>query len=262
MIVDVHHHYVDEGYYTEYVDFPARLIDAMDRRGWAWTCLSGIGPVYRNCENEDVAQAAQRFPDRIIGMGYLDVDRRKPGYVEELKAMGMRGLKIIGTLRRYDDDTYLHFYERAASHEMPILFHTGFLGGDPADRAQDVSSDRYRPMTLDRIARLFPDLPLIAAHMGTMIWFQEALAVTTHANVYGDTSGGPASMDASFYRMPVNDGINWDKMLFGTDSLPNDGHIPFGHLARLMDELQLPEATRSKVLGGTAARIFGLTDGA
>jgi predicted TIM-barrel fold metal-dependent hydrolase len=258
MIVDVHHHYADGAHYPDYRDFPAQLIEAMDARGWAWTCLNGLGPAYRNKGNRDVAEAVGRFPDRILGVGYADLDRETPGAVDDLKRMGMRGLKVIGTLRRYDDDDYLPFYERAAAHGLPILFHTGFLGGNPLSRRQDVSSDRYRPMTLDRIARLFPELTLIAAHLGTMTWFHEAVAVMNHPNVYGDTSGGPSSTPPDFYRVPLNDRLNWDRMLFGTDSLPYDGHIPFGELTGLMNALKLPAETQRGVLGETAARLFGL----
>jgi len=82
----------------------------------------------------------------------------------------------------------------------------------------------------------------------------------TQPNVYGDTSGGPGGAPPEFYRMPVNDGINWDKVVFGTDSLPNDGHITFESLTSLMESLVLPEGTRRNVLGETAARIFGLWD--
>jgi len=257
MIVDIHHHYVDPAHFTEYKDFPAELVAAMDRYGWDYVCLNGIGQAYHK-DNKDVARAVERFPNRLVGIGYLNVDLKKPGYVDELKRMGMRGLKVISTLKRYDDDAYLRFYERAARNNLPILFHTGFLGGEREERRRDESSDRYRPIMLDRIARLFPDLPLIGAHMGTIYWYHEALAVMCHANVYGDTSGGPSEMEPQFYRMPLNNRINWNKVMFGSDSLPNDGHIPFNNVKRLMRRLKLAAATQRRVLGETAARIFGL----
>ena len=260
MIVDAHHHYADESHYTEYRDFPARLIEAMDRYGWDRVCLSGVGAAFHNRGNGDVAEAVARFPDRLVGLGYVDLDVRKPGYVDEVACMGMRGLKIIATHKRYDDDAYLPFYERAAANGLPILFHTGFLGGDISSTPHDACSDNYRPIMLDRIARLFPDLPLIAAHMGTGTWFHEALAVMSHPNVYGDTSGGPSERSPEFFLTPPNDRLNWNKVIFGSDSLPNDGHIPFGKLKRLMAGLGLDQATRRGVLGETAARIFGLTD--
>ena len=260
VIVDVHHHHVDGKYYPGYEDFPAKLVAAMDRRGWTWTCLNGIGPRYHCLGNEDVVRTAERYPDRIVPIGFVDLDERPHTFIDDLKAMGMRGLKIIGTQKRYDHDDYLPFYERAAQHHLPILFHTGFLGGAVQPRPCDQSSDNYRPITLDRIARLFPELPLIAAHMGTMTWYHEAVAVMNHPNVYADTSGGPAAMEADFYRLPLNNRIDWRKVVFGTDSLPDDGHIPFGHLGRLMAELELDEATRRNILGETAARIFGLSE--
>ena len=260
MIVDAHHHYADGTYYTDYPDFPAQLVAAMDRYGWDKVCLNGLGAHYHNLGNKDVASAVARFPDKIIGIGHLDVDRDAPEQVEALRAMGMRGLKIIRTLKRYDDDAYLPFYRRAQAAGLPILFHTGFLGGDvKPGETEDVSSDRYRPITLDRLARLFPDLKMIAAHMGTGIWFHEALAVVNHhPNVYGDTSGGPSGQPPEFYRQAPYNQLNWNKMVFGSDSLPNDGHIPFNDLKRLMRALKLPAETQAGVLGNTAAAIFGI----
>ena len=114
MIVDVHQHYVDGSRYPGYEDYLARLIEAMDGNGCDRACLSGLGPRYWGAGNEEVARAVEQHPNRIVGMGHLDVDRQPPGQVDELKRMGMRGLKIIGTLKRYDDDAYLPFYERAA----------------------------------------------------------------------------------------------------------------------------------------------------
>jgi predicted TIM-barrel fold metal-dependent hydrolase len=258
MIVDVHHHYALESQYPEYTDLPADLVAAMDRRGWQWTCLNGLGPRFHNHDNAAVLKAVARFPDRLVGLGYLDPDRDPPEQVDKLADQGMRGLKVIGTLRRYDDESYLPFYARAAARGLPILFHTGFLGGEPTAGPEDVSSDRYRPITLDRIARLFPSLALIAAHLGTMTWFHEALAVMQHPNVYGDTSGGVCDIEPEFYRLPLNNRIRWEKLLFGTDSLPNDGHIPFEHTTRLLGELGVDAATRRLVLGETAARLFRL----
>ncbi len=258
MIVDVHHHYADGAVYTDYTDFPAQLVAAMDRNGFDKTCLNGLGPRSHNLTNRDVVAAIKRFPNRIIGMGYLDVDNDKPDQIDAFRAQGMRGLKVIGTLRRYDDDAYLPHYRRAEELGMPILFHTGFLGGPASSGPVDISSDRYRPITLDRIARLFPKLTMIAAHMGTTTWFGEAVWVMGHPNVYGDTSGGPSGLPPEFFRLPPNSWLNWNKVVFGSDSLPNDTHIPFNELQRLMEGLKLPAATRAAVLGGTAARLFGL----
>ena len=262
MIIDVHNHYSDGDYYTEYTDYPAQLIRAMDRNGWDKVCVNGLGKRWLNLSNSDTAKAIKQFPSRLIGMGFLEMDSVLPDQVERLRDMGMRGLKILGTLKRYDDDAYLPFYERAQAEAMPILFHTGILSGEALKGAavpKDISSDRYRPITLDRIARLFPDLNIIAAHMGTELWFNEAvLMMNTHRNVYGDTSGGPWGKPAAYYRNPYHQPLNWNKVVFGSDCLPNDGHIPFNQLKVLMNDLNLSPEIQAGVLGGHAAEMFGI----
>jgi len=135
----------------------------------------------------------------------------------------------------------------------------GFLGGMERP-PRDESSDNYRPITLDRIARLFPNNALIAAHMGTLHWFHEILAVTRHACVYADTSASAVGVDPAFYQLPLHNTFRWEKALFGTDSLPDDGHVPVERLTRLMDALAIPAATRAKIWGGTAARLFRVQD--
>ncbi len=48
MIIDVHHHYVDGNYYTDYCDFTRKLVATMERNSWNYTCLNAIGPHFRN----------------------------------------------------------------------------------------------------------------------------------------------------------------------------------------------------------------------
>ena len=91
----------------------------------------------------------------------------KPSIVDELGDMGFRGLKTIRPLENYDSKSYYPFYERAEARNMPILFHTGQLFRAPGSgsRAEDVSTARMMPWMLDPIARAFPKLTLIGAHL-------------------------------------------------------------------------------------------------
>ena len=52
---------------------------------------------------------------------------------------------------------------------MIILFHTGIVIRTNPDTPTDVSVDRMRVTTLDNIARRFPKLTMIAAHLGIPI---------------------------------------------------------------------------------------------
>jgi predicted TIM-barrel fold metal-dependent hydrolase len=105
---------------------------------------------------------------------------------------------------------------------MPILFHTGMVLVTPFDAEDDVCSDRMRPVKLDRVARRFPELKIVIAHMGYP-WFREAAAmIRYHRNVYADFSG--AVMGWRNRRAPeefLRD-MFWpgafDKIVFGTDT--------------------------------------------
>jgi len=260
MIIDAHHHYADESYYTDYHDYAADLVRAMDRYGWDWVCLNAykvpdLAPEFSN-DNRLVAEAVERYPRRIIGIGWIDMDKQTPAMIKHLHDMGMRGLKIIATLKRYDDDAYLPFYEEAAALSMPILFHTGQLGGTTLLKPMDVSSDRYRPITLDRLARLFPGLVIIGAHLG-LPWFEETLGMMDiHPNLYFDLTGRCSELSPEYYTLPRYSVIRWERLLFGSDSLANDGHIAFTQIKHLMNALAVDPQTQQKVLGETAAKIY------
>ena len=47
----------------------------------------------------------------------------------------------------------------------------------------------YRPITLDTIARHFPDLRMLCAHMGNPWWDEAFLVMWKHRNIYCDMSG-------------------------------------------------------------------------
>ena len=149
----------------------------------------------------DVAALAARFPDFFIPFGYVN-----PGHddgvavVREAAARGFKGVKFIYPAKPYDEDEYLPIYEEAAKAGMVCLFHTGVVIGTVGrggvhgidfQREWRVSSNYMRPAHLDRIARVFPEMSIIGAHVGGGAWYEEATAVTRwNANVYFDMSIG------------------------------------------------------------------------
>lgn len=102
---------------------------------------------------------------------------------------GFKGLKAINPLVAYDDPSCYCIYARAEDFSMPILFHTGIVVRKKNERSQNVSSARMRPIYLDTIARAFPDLKIIGAHLGNP-WYQEAAEVARwNPNVFFDLTG-------------------------------------------------------------------------
>ena len=233
--IDFHHHLLEE---TGYVD---NLIKEMDKLGIQKTCISGLGigkgrtdnTDYRKYnlrsmspDNDDVLAAIKKYPDRFIGMAYFKLGEDAPDAVAEFKKKGFLGLKINRTKKAYNDDCCMPVYAEAQRLNMPILFHTGIVLVTPFDGEDDVCSERMRPIKLDRVARRFPDLKIVIAHMGNP-WFAEAaMLLRIHKNVYADFTG--PSMGWRSRRTPDEflREMWWpyafEKIVFGTDTHYNE----------------------------------------
>jgi predicted TIM-barrel fold metal-dependent hydrolase len=185
--------------------------------------------------------------------------------------MGFHGIKVIRPTVDYDDDCAMPVYERCALLNMPVLFHLGIVAasrvGDPL---RDVSIDRMRPAHLDRIARKFPTLSLIGAHLGNP-WYDEAGEVARmHPNVYFDLTGSTMKKKSPEFLSEVfwwakneqygkmGDKHPYEKIVFGTDvsldlmeDVLNDYRAFFHHVNMSFEHRQM-------IMGGTAAKIFGL----
>ena len=118
-----------------HLDYGAELepfVEAARRLNLA-AAVSACGPMFCQPGNDAVAEAMRRYPDTIIGLGYVALGRGDgPETVEDLHARGFRGLKMIAPARDYDDASFYPIYARAEELRMPILFHTGVGARNPA----------------------------------------------------------------------------------------------------------------------------------
>lgn len=266
MVIDVHHHLPAdwEGYVERLRDECRRL--GIDR---VVVCSSGTPG---QASNEQLAEAVRAHPDFLLGLGHVRLGEDSPRVVEEIKAAGLHGLKLIRPRMPYDADEAMEIYHRASAHGMPILFHLGIIARSPWDGAMDVSMARMRPVHLDRIARRFPELPIIGAHFGNP-WYEEAAELARmHPNVYFDLTGstlkkkGPEffrellwwAEDELYGRM--GDKTPWEKIVFGTDVAIELMEDVMNDYRRLMDGLGLTQEQRELIWGRTAAAIFGIED--
>ncbi len=168
---------------------------------------------------EEILEVCRRYPNFFIPFGFLDFS--KPvDIVDRLKEKGFHGLKCIRPVYNYDDERYFPYYERAEKLKMPVLFHTGLVSR--ADRSMlpegvSTNSSRMRPCYLWGIASAFPDLTIIAAHLGYP-WGQEAfLCGTCYPNIYLDLSGGNIEYRLRWLNEYFDRGVA-RKLLLGVDA--------------------------------------------
>ncbi|MGD0089664.1 MAG: amidohydrolase family protein [Planctomycetota bacterium] len=233
----------------------------------------------------EIGALGERFPDFFVPFAYIT-----PGHedciaeVRAAVARGFKGVKFIFPAKPYDDDEYFPIYELAAKAGMVCLFHTGIVYGTAVagvdfeyQRRWRISSAWMRPVHLDRIARAFPGMPIIGAHLGSRAWHEEATHVMRWSrNVYFDLSIGQLHYERKRTK-PGEDAraivprmqelydtgqLDLLKVLFGSDSfLDNEGVRPDWAMRTVRFELDKIGATaeeKEAVWGGIAARLLGL----
>jgi len=295
-VFDVHVHY---GWTKEWTggpfDMPSKLEDFAGMQGYldklVETCKSlNIKKVcllgtlsYHKLGNSLVEEAFNSYPDLIIGMARIDLDNDCPYDIDDYCRRGFRGLKIFCPLKNYDDQSYFPFYEKAEENKVPILFHTGVVGG-PNDfvlesphwlsegrkkrRIKDTkpenrrpwgfSSSRMQPLFLDSIAHAFPNLYIIGAHMGYSLYETACAVARWRPRVYFDISGGIVVRRHILERGLVKKEISTDKMLFASDtSLSQIGNELKDWYTKLKG-LGLNEEELDNIFYRNAAEIFNI----
>ncbi len=254
MIVDVHTHVGESEHYSG--EFVADLEASWDEVKWSATSLEDHWQAAASVDraivlavdapaagfvvpNEYVSAYVADHPDKLIG--FASVDPNRPDAVELLDRavgeLGLRGLKLGPIYQRFDPlgDEAAAVWGHAQQLGLPVICHQGttFLRQGPLELAQ--------PVTLDAVARRFPDLILVIAHLGHP-WCEETMAVIRkHPHLYADISAlhtrpyqlYRALVAAEEYRV-------FGKLLFGSD-------FPFGTLETTLAGLEharrIPEGT-------------------
>jgi predicted TIM-barrel fold metal-dependent hydrolase len=166
--------------------------------------------------DEQVAAYVAQHPDRLVG--FLSVDPTQPGWRDELIAghqdLKMKGIKLLPMYAGFDPDSpeLDYLWQYATKHGLPVLLHTGTTFIDKAPLAYT------KPYLIDNVARRFPDVKIIMAHLSHPYEGECAVVIRKHANVYADCSA-LHYRPFQFYHslMLVQEYGVWDKVLFGSD---------------------------------------------
>src|SRR5689334_6632675 len=145
------------------------------------------GPHGPMLTNDDVAAIVRAHPSRFIGVASVDLARPMDA-VRELRRcvreLGFRALRVLPWLWNLppNDRRYYPLYAECVELGIPFctqVGHTGPLRG----------SETGRPIPyLDEVALDFPELTIVAGHIGYP-WTEEMVALARkYPNVYIDTS--------------------------------------------------------------------------
>jgi predicted TIM-barrel fold metal-dependent hydrolase len=228
----------------------------MDVSGYA-TCMS---------TNGFILQEIAPYPDRL----YLECNvgpilrRGVEHAIWELeflvKEHGARLCKVYAPEDGPLNDRGLWpFYEKACELDVPLTIHTG------ASYVVPQPSKYTMPILLDEVLLEFPELKVIAYHMGWPSWEELIGLAGKHRNLYLSLSGIIGWLQLAPYRgyHMIGEALQWagpEKIVMGLD-------LPFDDTKRVVDyvrTLEMPEELQEKwgypeITDEIRANILGLT---
>lgn len=213
-------------------------------------------PEFGSIPNEDVAELVATNPKKLIGFGSVggtDIATSLAA-IDRIVALGLRGVAMDnGYWAMHEDDPRLFpVYEKIQQAGLILsLTSSMFIGADMS---------YCMPVHLQRVARRFPDLPILVPH-GGWPWTTEMCAVAFQcSNVYlvmDFYMHVPNMPGAEQYLRSANYFLS-HRILYGS-SYPvwslEQSVEQFRALAFANDEI------RQRCMGGNAARLLGLRQG-
>ena len=253
-VIDVHQHLC-----VGFGDVEAMAgSDALDQ---VWL-MSGGGYTKTGCGDEAILRAAERAPGFYIPFGFLDFNKHVDA-IDELSDRGFVGVgEVIYPPKPFGDESLFPYYERIEKLGMPLLIHAAGANYRPQERLnveQRLSGGRFMHVYhLDIIAKMFPNLTIIGAHLGCP-WYDEAISVCSgHPNVYLDISDGLLVRNIHKVKEALAIPGFESKLLFGTDCCANQVGlaVKMTNFWEVFLAANVTEEVREKIMGGNAKRII------
>jgi len=184
-------------------------------------------------QSENVYSYGSVFPDDEGVMSELE-------YISD----NMYGLKLHPDYQNFFaiEEKYFPIYEKCEELNLPVLFHPGFDPVSPEVNHCPVDAVRV-------IAKTFPSLKIVAAHMGAMARSDEVLEkLTGIENIYFDISMSKRYTPFEKYERIIKE-HGCDKILFATDSPWSTVEREMGMLERVaLSEEEMALVTHKNAL--------------
>ena len=225
---------------------PEMLLAEMDKAGIDMALVHSVAihPNRVHTINDFIAAQVAAHPDRFVGYATLHPDMENPAdEIARAQSLGLRGVKMHNDMQQValDDPRMTKIYE-ACQGVCPLLLHAG-------DRRYHYDN----PSQIAAIARRFPGLTIIAAHLGGYSEWEAARCLADVPNVLVDTSSSFFELGYEKMRTQI-DLFGYDRVLFGTD-------YPMWNPKEELDAvhaLGLSQEALEKILYRNAQRLLNL----
>ncbi|MFT9057193.1 MAG: TatD family hydrolase [Ethanoligenens sp.] len=151
---------------------------------------------------------AQHLSDHLFGFGGLHPhSKHLERDIDQLRELGLCGIKLHPDFQHVaaDDPSMDAIYDLAVQYHLPVLIHAG-----------DVLTPYSSPIRIARVLNRFPQMTLIAPHLGGYSEWDESERHVIGKNCYIDTS-------SALWALPPEKSLELirkhgvERVLFGTD---------------------------------------------
>ena len=261
-IIDIHTHAFADG-------IAPKAIEALEKSSGTKALLDGtISDLLRSMKKAEVAfsviqpvatkpsqvRAINTWASRIAGNGLLPFATLYPGQsdweeeIEQIRRAGFLGVKLHPDYQNFDPDDKALFpmYDRLQAENLIVLYHAG-------DDISFPPPGRATPKRLLNIVEHFPDLRIIAAHLGGFEMWDAVEEYLVGEDLYLDTCYTFGHLEIKRI-VRIMERHGFDRILFGTDSPWKDQREEIQNILRL----DIPDEAKRGILGGNARNLLHL----
>jgi len=234
-IIDAHNHIGDrKGRKGQCVE---EIIQQMDRSNIDQAVVFSYVP-YPN--NDYIAEAVKKFPNRLIGYAIVDHTQEKPEKELERSVckLGLKGLKLDTPTHGFSIDDFSitgPTFEVANMYHLPVICYCG-------------DNNFVHPYKFAEAAKRYPNINFIMAHAGILFMTSHAIEVCVeHKNCFIEIS----NINACVINDAKKAGV-LDRVIFGTDT-------PFNYFDAMKGCVESPlsdDYEKEMVYSGNFKRIL------
>jgi len=227
----------------------ADLISQMDKHGIGYAVVHMVSPTPASVK-ETNSWLIRLKEERLIKFGTLHPRLKNLSHeIDRLKDHNINGVKLQPDVQAFtvDDSSVTYpLYEALAKKKMAVMFH---VGGEP----HPSPDNRSKPLMILQVAKDFPELKIIAAHLGGLnMWDSVYELLAGIENVFMETSLTYENIVPGLAKNIIKKhGPN--KIFFGTD-------YPFAPIGKSVKIAQavpfLSENEKKDIFGLNAQRFY------
>lgn len=230
------------------------LLRRMDRAGVDRTVTWLQPPYLREVteSNHYIRESVRRHPDRLLGFGWADPNLGMESAKNTVKSCiteyGFYGVKLNGAQNNFaidDPDKALPLIELIAKMGSRLALHIG------AD-----SYNNTHPCRLDNIAKQFPELTILAVHMGGASFNDMSALVIEAARKHPNIQ----LIGSAVRSIPILNAVKQlgaGRVCFGSDTPFDLMHVEVARYRALLKN-EIPPDEYDEIMGGNVRRLFGI----